>query len=71
MDTLLLAINLGLTLAAVVLLAEALLGHQQVVLWGGIGVVAVAALGGEASAATGLVWWLGCLVVSSVVVVWR
>jgi len=71
MDTLLLAINLGLTLAAVVLLAEALLGHQQVVLWGGIGVVAVAALGGEASAATGLVWWLGCLVVSSVVVIWR
>ena len=71
MDTLLLAINLGLTLAAVALLAEALLGHQQTVLWAGIGVVAVAALGGEASAATGLVWWLGCLVVSSVVVIWR
>ena len=71
MDTLLLAINLGLTLAAVALLAEALLGHQQTVLWGGIGVVALAALGGEASAATGMIWWLGCLVVSSVVVIWR
>jgi len=71
MDTLLLTINLGLTLAAVALLTEALLGHQQVVLWGGIGLVALAALGGEASAATGLVWWLGCLVVSAVVATWR
>ena len=71
MDTLLLAINLGLTLAAVAILAEALVGRQHVVLWAGIGLVVLAALGGEASAATGLVWWLGCLVVSSVVVIWR
>jgi hypothetical protein len=71
MDTVLLAINLSLNLAALALLVEALLGHQQVVLWAGIGLVAGAALGGEASAATGLVWWLGCLVVSAVVVVWR
>ncbi len=71
MDALIISINLGLTLAAVALLVEALLGHQQVVLWAGVGLVAGAALGGEASAAAGLVWWCGCLVVSAVVAVWR